>query len=143
MTIRRKIEANIKKKEEEIQRLRDELRAAEAYVQALQDTLRQLPKEGSGTEGEITLREGSVVAKTLEVLKKSKKPMYVGDILTALGKEITKETRASLSGSLGAYVRDRKIFTRPKPNVFGLIEWEQPEDLEEIEELPDDFGIAR
>jgi len=140
MTIRRKIESNVKRKEEEIQHLKDELRAAEAYVQALQDTLRQLPKEVSGSEGDVTLREGSVVAKTLEVLKKAKKPMHVGDILIALGKEITKETRASLSGSLGAYVRDRKVFTRPKPNVFGLIEWEQPEDSEE---LPDDFGIAQ
>lgn len=140
MSIRRKIESNIRRKEEEIQELTDKLRAAQSYVQALQDTLKQLPKDASEYGSETYVRAGSKVAKALEVLKKNNKPMHVLEILKALGEEETRDNRASLSGSLGAYVRDGKIFTRPGPNMFGLAEWGQPTDR--ADEIPEDFGTT-
>lgn len=138
MSIRKKIESNIKRKYEEIQELNDKLRAAESYVQALQDTLKHLPRDDGDIASDASVRPGSKVAKALAALKNNNKPMHVTEILKALGEEETRENRASLSGSLGAYVRDGKIFTRPGPNLFGLAEWNQPER----EDFPDDFGTS-
>jgi hypothetical protein len=47
--------------------------------------------------------------------------MHIGAILTAIGVENTKSARVSLVGSLGAYVRKGSVFTRPGPNIFGLV----------------------
>lgn len=53
---------------------------------------------------------------------KEGRPAHVTELLGALGREPTRENRASLSGSLAAYVRKGEMFTRPSPNTFGLIE---------------------
>ena len=44
-------------------------------------------------------------------------------ILRGVGEEETAANRATLSGSLSAYVRKGEVFTRPAPNVFGLVEF--------------------
>ena len=75
----------------------------------------------------------------VDVLKNANKPMRLGDILKAIGKDETKESRASLAGSLSAYVRKGRIFMRSGPNEFGLAEWSR---AQEEPELPEDFGVA-
>ena len=140
MGIKEKFEERIKKKEQEIQEYEAKIREARAYIQAIQDTIKFLPKEDvSGISAEKTIRPGSTVAKTLAFLRKAGKPLYITDILKGIGKTTSKKDRISLSGSLGWYVRRNEVFTRPAPNTFGL------KEMEEIlkEEPPDDFGLSK
>ena len=90
-----------------------------------------------------SLRSGTDLAKAREAILSAKKPLHLNELLQTIGKEITKKNRASLTGNLGACVRDSKIFTRPAPATYGLIELEQiveqesvPETIEEKEEKP-------
>lgn len=131
----------IEKKELEIRDLEKQLAAAQAYLQALQETIRMLPKEprtGQSPPAQV-LRPGSGVAKAREAILKAGKPLHISDLLKALGRPVDKNSRVSLSGSLSGYVKRNEIFTRPAPNTFGLIELnhsQMPED-----EPPDDFGV--
>ena len=130
----------IEKKELEIRDLEKQLAAANAYLQALQETVRILPKEplGSPISPAQVLRPGSAVAKAREAIIKAGKPLHITELLKALGRPVDKNSRVSLSGSLSGYVKRNEIFTRPAPNTFGLIELnhsQMPED-----EPPEDFG---
>lgn len=123
MTERRKIEERLKRKQQEILALEEQIKDARVYVQALQDVLKILPKAPDPTvSADAVLRPGSAVAMTREIILSKNQPVHISDILQALGKDITRETRASLTSSLAAYVRRGEIFTRPAPNTFGLIE---------------------
>lgn len=129
----RDIERKIKQKEEEIQKLREKLNRAEAYLEAMQESLRLLQR---ATKPD-SLRPNSMVDKARKILRREGRPMHVSAILRAMGKEVTKDTKSSLSSSLGSYVREDEVFTRPLPNTFGLKEFE---DTENEEGLPDGFG---
>ena len=59
--------------------------------------------------------------------------MRIEALLEAAGKEPTKANRVSLVGSLGGYVRKGKIFTRPAPSVFGLVELEEKSEEKDVE----------
>lgn len=136
----RDIERRIKQKQEEVQRLRESLSKAEAYIEAMNESLRLIRrKENISTEN--GLRPGSMIYNAREILRKEGKPLYIGEILKRLGKEPTKSNRVSLSGSLGSYVRDEHIFTRPAPNTFGLIESGVKPEVFDEGEVPDDFGF--
>lgn len=114
------------KKQQEIKQLEMKLREANAYLQALQDSIRVLNREESGeanNDGETTLRPGTSIAQAHDVLKASGKPLHINDLLQKMGKTADKKSRLSLSGSLAAYVREGQIFTRTGPNTFGLIEF--------------------
>jgi hypothetical protein len=138
MGIRTKIEEKIKKKEEEIKEFESKIKETRAYLQALQDTMKLLPKEiENGVVIENMLKPGSNIAKTYDLLKRNGKPLHLNDILIGIGKTTTKKDRISLSGSLGWYVRRNEIFTRPAPNTFGL------KNFEEVVGPPDGFGIDR
>jgi hypothetical protein len=122
MNERRKIEERLRKKEEEIRGFEAKIRDARIYVQALQDVLKILPR---GSERNIragALRPGSSMARVREFILERGRPGHVTELLDALGRPATRQARASLSGSLAAYVRKGEIFTRPSPNTFGLIE---------------------
>lgn len=136
MGIRNKFEDKIKKKKEEIQQYETKILEAKAYIQALQDTIRYLPKDNKTSE--TAIRPGSKVSKTLTLLKATGRPMHVTEILKGIGLPLTKNEKTSLSGSLGWYVRRNDIFTRPEPNTFGLINKESVER----DEPPDDFGVT-
>jgi hypothetical protein len=128
MTNRRKIEERIAKKQQEIQELELKLRETKAYIQALQDVVKMLPRDGDATHetsdvsqtGE-TMRAGSYVADARDAIRAAGKPLHLVDILKAIGRENNRKNRTGMSGSLAAYVRRREVFTRPKPNTFGLI----------------------
>jgi HB1, ASXL, restriction endonuclease HTH domain len=124
-----------------------QIEKAKAYVQALQDSMRFLPKD-NGQEG-TSLRPGTALAQAREVLQKAGKPMHISEILKALNKPVDKKQRLSLSGSLSTYVRNGQIFTRPAPNTFGLIETNTASlngseaTAEDDLDLPDDFGADK
>jgi hypothetical protein len=154
MMSRRKIEERISKKQQEIQELESQMREAKAYIQALQDVAKMLPRDGEAEretldvsrDGE-TMRPGSMVADARNAILAAGKPLHVVDILKASGRENDRKNRTGMSGSLAAYVRRREVFTRPKPNTFGLIELmekatHQPASPAPVRQSPpDDFGL--
>lgn len=127
MSERERIEERLRRKEAEMLGLEEKLKSTRVYVQALRDVLSMLdvpasePVTAEETE-ESVLRPGSAVALARDVILRRGEPMHVNDILLAMGRESTRETQASLIGSISAYVRRDKIFTRPAPNTFGLAE---------------------
>lgn len=144
-----KIHEKIKKKEVEVQQLEDQfreletkIREARAYIQALEDLKKSLPAEGAGEVAiEKVIRPGTELDKVREILRKTGKPMHISQLLQALGKPLARNSRASLTGSIGAHVRKNQIFTRPAPNTFGLINWGIEEDHDD-DEVPEDFQAA-
>ena len=130
----------IEKKEMEIRELEMQMAAANAYLQALQETVRLLPKDplaGPASPAQV-LRPGSAMARSREAILNAGKPLHITELLKALGRPVDKNSRVSLSGSLSAYVKRSEVFTRPAPNTFGLIELnhsEMPDD-----EPPANFG---
>ena len=123
MSERKKIEDRLHKKELEILSLEDKIKTAKIYVQALRDILKMLGSEVSDdSDAEATLRSGSAVDQARRVILDRAVPVHIDDILVALGKEVTREAKSSLTSSLAAYVRRDEIFTRPAPNTFGLVE---------------------
>ena len=120
MSERKKIEDRLHKKELEILSLEDKIKTAKIYVQALRDILKMLGSEVSDdSDAEATLRSGSAVDQARRVILDRAVPVHIDDILVALGKEVTREAKSSLTSSLAAYVRRDEIFTRPAPNTFG------------------------
>ena len=142
MNERKKIEDRIRKKEEEIQGLEADARDARVYVKALQDVLKMLPREPEsvGESPSASLRPGSSVALARDIILKKAAPVHITQLLQEMGKELTRENRASLASSLAAYVRKGEIFTRPAPNKFGLVELGHTQKEEGDSEPPDDFG---
>jgi hypothetical protein len=134
MRAEREIQKRIKQKEEEVSELRQKLVQAQAYLDAMKDSLRLIQKT-SGGNGSDSLRPGSLVDKARKAIQEAGKPLHVDKILKLIGKEATKQNKISLSGSLASYVRQRIIFTRPAPNTFSLIEIDETHD-----ELPEGFG---
>ena len=108
MNERKKIEDRLRKKEQEIQELEEKMKAARVYIGALQDVLKLLPRETNV----VALRPGSAVAQAREIILQAGKPVHINAILEGLGKEGTREARASLTSSLASYVRRGEIFTR-------------------------------
>jgi hypothetical protein len=142
MNERRKIEERLRKKEEEISQFEAKLRDARIYVQALQDVLKILPRGSEKNFRAGALRPGSGMAKVRDFILEKGRPGHVTELLDALGRPATREARASLSGSLAAYVRKGEIFTRPSPNTFGLIElgYDNEDDANPESEPPAGFG---
>lgn len=140
MNQRRKIEERLRKKEAEILYFRAQIKETEIYIQALQDVLKLLPRDGGeDTSPRTVLRPGSIVAKARELIITQGKPLHINEILAAQGREATREAKAALAGSISAYVRRGEIFTRPAPNTFGLMEMSHA-TVNGVIEPPDDFG---
>ena len=141
MGIREELQKRIDRKQQEITELELKAREARSYIQALQDSLKLLPKDysaGGGTE--TVLRPGSHLYQAREAIRKAGHPLHVNDILKALGKPIEKRSRMSLAGSLSGYARKGGIFSRPAPNTFGLLEMGSASRADE-NGPPDDFGM--
>jgi hypothetical protein len=134
MNTRDQFQKLIDRKQQEINDLEIQVEKAKAYIQALQDSMKFLPKENG--QAQILLRPGSALARTQDILRQAGKPLHISEILKALNEKPDK--RVSLSGSLSAYVRNNQIFTRPAPNTFGLKEMNEPVDVSD--EIPEDFG---
>jgi hypothetical protein len=131
MVLRDELQKRIDKKRSEIaafegqvRQIRGQITGAEIYIQALEDTMRLLPKEPVGDGTEVTLRPGTNLEAARNAIRKAGKAMHIGDLLKAMGLQNDDDTRASVSGSLGFYVRKGQVFTRPAPNTFGLVEFQ-------------------
>lgn len=141
MSERKRIEERLRKKEQEIKSFEEKIKDTKVYCQALRDILRMMEKaEEAETSPETTLRPGSMVAQARAILLEHGTPVHIDDLLDALGKGVTRETKASLTGSLAAYVRRHEIFTRPAPSTFGLIELGHVTTDEDEPEPPPGFG---
>jgi hypothetical protein len=138
-----KIRDRLRKKEQEIQSLEEKLRSARVYVHALQDILKLIGSEKVEPSIESTLKAGSGVAQARDVILKKGVPVHVTELLSALGKELTRESRASLTSSIAAYVRRGEVFTRPAPNTFGLLELGHASISGIEEEPPTGFGSIK
>lgn len=146
MGARENVQRLIERKKSEMAELEASLRDAKTYIDALTDALKALPKEQtSNGSDEPSLRAGTMVYRVREILRAHQAPLHISDILLELGRPVDKNNRVSVSGSLAAYVRNNQIFTRPRPNTFGLVEFDsaqlstEPPVLNE-EELPESFG---
>ncbi|HEV8132500.1 MAG TPA: hypothetical protein VGQ81_14735 [Acidobacteriota bacterium] len=113
--------------------------AGEAYIQALQDTLKTLPRDIAEAKPEKILRAGGIMAKARQAILSNGNPMPINDILMVLGKTPDRKARASVSGAIGNYVRKGEVFVRTGPNTFGLIELGHRSDGI-TEEPPPGFG---
>jgi hypothetical protein len=144
MAFREELQKRIEKKHAEIATLSAKLKEAEIYTQALEDMLKLLPKEDGAVGSEVvvdaSLREGSIVARAKEALQKAGRPMHVTELLSEMGRPADKENRAAIAGSIGAYVRRNEIFTRPGPNIFGLIGMKPLHPQGEVAPPPN-FGV--
>jgi hypothetical protein len=144
MSERKLIEDRLRKKEQEVRSYEEKIREAKIYVQALRDILKMMDR---AVEVEIspdtTLKPGSMIAQAREAIIKRGAPIHLDDLLDALGKEITRESKASLAGSIAAYVRRNEIFTRPAPSTFGLIELGHETAEDEADEPPASFGTLQ
>lgn len=143
MAARDELQKRIERKKAEIASLEAQVRDAKVYIQAMEDAIKVLPRELDDATIDTVLRPGSNVAKAREALQKAGKPMHILEILEAIGKETDPESRAALSGSLAAYVRKREIFTRPAPNTFGLLEFEDASPVRQTAAAtpPPNFGL--
>jgi hypothetical protein len=143
MAIRDQFQKLIDRKQQEINDLSMQIEKAKTYMQALQDSMKLLPKDG-GADGDVTLRPGTTIAKCRDILRAYGKAMHINELLKALGKPADKSHKLSLSGSLSSYVRNNQIFSRPAPNTFGLIEFNKANgnaaEISDEFELPENFG---
>jgi hypothetical protein len=142
MSERELIQDRMRRKEQEIQTLEEKLKSAKIYLQALQDIFKALAKEPFTGSIDSVLREGSAVAQARELILKRGVPVHINDLLEGLGRGMTRESRASLTSSISAYVRRREIFTRSAPNTFGLFELGHETSNEPDANIapPDGFG---
>jgi hypothetical protein len=145
MGARESLQRLIDKKQAELADLDMRIREGRAYIQALQDSMKILPREAG--EGQPELRPDSALAKTREFIRNSGKPLHITEILKLLGKPTDKKNRVSIAGTLSSYARSHKIFTKTAPNTFGLIELGMNGNSEAnnidhrvIERLPPSFG---
>jgi hypothetical protein len=117
------LQKQVERKKAEIAAAERALMDARSYLQGLEDALKTVGKNSSGTPSPVekTPRAGSDIAKCMDSIKLHGSAMHIDALLNALGKEQTKANRLSLAGSLAGYVREGKWFTRPLPNTFGLI----------------------
>jgi len=132
------------RKSQEIVDLERQIDMARAYLQAIQDSMKALPREvpiqTNGEDLSLDLRPGTLLARAKEAIQKNGRPMHISALLSAIGVENTKKARVSLVGSLGAYVRKGSVFTRPGPNTFGIVGMNSlPFELGD-QTLPEAFG---
>lgn len=144
MGARESIQRLIDKKQQELTDLQMQIREGNAYIQALQDSIRLLPRETTNEKYE--LRASSALAHAREHIRNSGRPLHISELLKLLGKPTDKKNRVSLSGTLSSYARKGKIFAKTAPNTFSLIELNGSRasatgtPLTEVEDLPQTFG---
>src|SRR5665213_1333971 len=123
MDIREGVQRKIDLKRKEVAELELKIREQQAYIRAMEDTLRLLDGEDGNIDPTRGIRTDSDVGRSREALKKAGKPLHISELVKAIGKADDKRNKISLAGTLSAYVRDNKVFTRPLPNTYGLMEF--------------------
>lgn len=132
------------RKEAEIRNLKLQIAQAEAYLQAIQDSIKVLPKEHSDAGAEPELRSGTLLSQARDILKAEGKPLHVNEILKKMGRSVDKGNRISLSGSISAYARKQMIFKKTGPNIFTLVGMSsQAAEPQGEEDVPENFGSVQ
>tara|TARA_B100001989_G_scaffold233340_1_gene193177 strand:- start:3507 stop:3905 length:399 start_codon:yes stop_codon:yes gene_type:complete len=131
MSTRKRFLAEIEQKRQENADLQARIDSNNQEISVWEKALSLLPKETSPAKKptSIRFRPGSDIEKASIVLRKAGEALYIDKILEEIGKEPTKENQVSLISSLAAYVREGRVFTRPAPNTYGLLEFEGDEDM--------------
>jgi len=137
MGMKDKLEDKINRKQQEILEFQSKIREAQAYIQALQDAAKLLPREEARNGGgEAALRPGGSAHKAFQALRSAGKPLHVTEILKAIGMPNSKNNRLALGGTLARYARNKEIFAKTAPNTFTVL------NSESHEEPPEDFGTV-
>ena len=89
----------------EIKSLHLQVAQAEAYLRAIQDAIKVLPREKTELSEDFSLRKGTAIAQAREVLAAAGRPVHILEILKRMGRPTDKPNRVSLSGSISAYAR--------------------------------------
>jgi hypothetical protein len=128
MELREALQKRIEKRQAEVaantENYENYMRTSAAYIQALQDTLKLIPESGESASQEVSLRFGSNVAKARDALRQAGRPLHITEILKAIGMAADKKNKLALGGSISAYARKKKIFTKTESNTFGLLEFQ-------------------
>jgi len=126
----KRLQKQISKKKGEIQQLEHEhqelgvkIREAKAFLAGLETSLKHIPSEEKHERSGESLRPGGSIAKVHEILTENTKPMYINDILMAMGRNTDTDSQKALTSQLNNYVRQDRIFARPVPNTYALKEW--------------------
>lgn len=130
MALRLELQKRIERKQAEIREHEEQIRQAQAYMQGLQDTLKLIPKEDEFGQVSTAFRHGSNVAKARDALKAAGRPMHISDLLKAMGQPTDKKHRLALAGSIASYARKDQVFKKTAPNTFGLLEFEEPFEMD-------------
>lgn len=132
VSARSELGKRIARKRSELDELRGKARDAGVYIEALEEALQVLPRDGVNSgDADAVLRPGGNAALARAAILERGTALHIDDLLGAIGKEVDRQNRLSVGGALAAYVRKGEIFTRPAPNTFGLVELETTE-------IPDD-----
>ncbi len=132
MLTRKELEKRIEKKDEEIAYFEKLLGEAKAYRLALADLMKLCPAERSSDEqAKDTLRPGSDMARAQAAIFTKKRPLHIEELMQLLGMKAEGNAKTSFAGSLSNYARRGKIFSRPYPNTFGLLESHRPDGYSE------------
>lgn len=119
MGIKEKLEDKIRRKEQEILEFEANIREARAYIQALQEAAKLLPREEARSgKAETMLRPGGSAHKAFIALQEAEGSLHIKDILKAIGITNSKINRVSLGGTLARYSRNNDIFKRTAPNTL-------------------------
>jgi len=140
---KKKVEDKLARKQREIDNLEQKIKDAKVYVKALKDVLRLLDGDSEESGSESKLKEGSSAAQAQQIILDAGRPLHIDDILVAMGKDLTRSTKSSVTSALAAYARRDKIFIRTAANTFGLIELGHTEEKERQAHPPENFGKRR
>lgn len=135
LDVLREKQARAVKLRAELDALETELRDARAILagrHALVSDITVRPRSRHGFTGgkrAKPIQEGSSVWWTRAVLRTERTPLHLDHIITRIrdigGPEVAKPTLAS---NLSRYVAHEDTFVRTGPNVFGLIDYDRPDD---------------
>lgn len=145
MSFQSEVEMRIARERRRIAELRNEIMRRESFVAGLEAALKIIPsEEGPQSSSVEPLRTGSDVKKAQQLLMTVKGALHISDILKGIGKEDTKQNRASLASSLARYARRGEIFQREGPNEFALISPNSPSvnTEDDTPEFPSLFGAG-
>lgn len=135
MGMKEKLEEQIRRKRQEIQELQGRIREAGAYIQALEEASKLLPRENvQRASVESVLRPGSGAHRAYVALQAAGKPLHIVDIMKAINMPVNKKSRLAIGGTLSRYSRNGQVFRRTAPNTFSIM------DNANSDEPPEGFG---
>lgn len=144
MSLAAEILKDEKKLQKEVEALNTEIKSFESKIEELNaelnNKLGQLKLvtsyrqklQPSQVQQSFQLQPGTELAKIRDLIKKTGKPMYIEDIMLALGLDPKdRNKRSSLGGSLNTYSKVNRVFKKTDPNTFSLIDMKTEHNKED------------